>query len=692
MKQWVFDFETLKNLFLARFISTSSDETKVFIVHRLRNDYPKLIAFLGELIQQNGWLVDFNGEEFDMQLVCDMLQDLTLEGTRLIDEPDGDTIARVMAKMAAEHIERSRKKEYRLHSPRDFPIRHIDLMKMNHWDQKMVSLKWLQFATGWRNLQPMPIHHDTEIHTWEDIQIVDEYCINDVESTKFIMQKSKEQIHLRQSLTHKYGINLMNASEPRISKELFLHFLSEKLKISKKVLKQKRTPRDKVIAKDIILPYVSFKTPEFQAVHKWFSNLVIDYTVQLTKEEREKKYSFKTNLHGSDIKFALGGVHGARPGHYRINDEYFIATLDVKSYYPNLIIRNKWAPAHLPVKEFNELYEWFYEQRIAIPKSDPTNYVLKIILNATFGLSIDATSFLYDPELGMRVTLNGQLLLMMLFEELMLAIPAAIPLMQNTDGMEFAIPRKYKALYDQICAAWQEKTQLVLEFDEYAEMLIWDVNSYIAVFDWKKCKTVEEYQKVRKSNPHYRFKQIDDLMAYQATKCKGRFEWYEMEKGVVSVLHKNRSFLCIPKAVYFYFIHGIPVETYLSDIREIYDFIGAVRASGDWELWSYDLRDSRNKPKKMPSTVRYYMSRQGQKLVKINTQDERKLQVHAGKLLQLEVNKIPEHQNWADYQVDLEFYRNNIYKEISDLKGVKLSNIKPEKSKVYQQVELGLFN
>ena len=42
-------------------------------------------------------------------------------------------------------------------------------------------------------------------------------------------------------------------------------------------------------------------------------------------------------------------------------------------------------------------------------KSNPKNYVYKIILNSTYGLSNDQNSFLYDPQLTMRITINGQL-------------------------------------------------------------------------------------------------------------------------------------------------------------------------------------------------------------------------------------------------------------------------------------------
>mgnify|MGYP003352854103 CR=1 FL=1 len=39
----------------------------------------------------------------------------------------------------------------------------------------------------------------------------------------------------------------------------------------------------------------------------------------------------------------------------------------ITSFYPNLVIRNKWSPGHFPVNEFCDQYEWFFEERKLIP-------------------------------------------------------------------------------------------------------------------------------------------------------------------------------------------------------------------------------------------------------------------------------------------------------------------------------------
>ena len=65
---------------------------------------------------------------------------------------------------------------------------------------KRSSLKWIEYTMDWNNILDMPIEHDTEITTQEEIDMIIEYCINDVEATEEIYNKSKSLIALRLDL------------------------------------------------------------------------------------------------------------------------------------------------------------------------------------------------------------------------------------------------------------------------------------------------------------------------------------------------------------------------------------------------------------------------------------------------------------------------------------------------------------
>jgi len=651
MKHWVMDYETLINCFVAVFEHYKEEETKTFVVSRLRDDYEELLKFLHANKDNNEWHISFNGINFDSQITEFILR----EGSDILGF-DPERIAYILYLQAQETISRANNEEFPAYSERDLSIPQIDVYKLNHWDNnaKRSSLKWVQYSMDWYNIQEMPIHHSTLIETQEQLDTVVTYCINDVKSTKAILNLSKEQINLRKSLTNEYGINLYSASEPRISKELFLYFLSNKLGIRKYDLKQLRTNRETIVVKDIILPYIKFKRKEFNNILEKFNALEIN--------TKETKGGFKYSVTHKGVKtdYGLGGLHGAaKSGVYEAKDGMIIMTSDVTSFYPNLAIRNKWSPAHLSKEDFCDQYEWFFEERKKIPKKDPKNYVYKIILNSTYGLSNDENSFLYDPEFTMRITINGQLSLTMLYEMLSDGIPGSIPIMQNTDGLEMLIPASYKDKYFEICKQWEDMTMLQLEHDQYQKMILADVNNYIAVFNYKEVSK-EEWDNLKKKNPHHLFKEVSGKYLYAPTKCKGRFEFTDL------ALHKNKSFLIIPKAIYHYFVKDEMPEKFLQNNRQIFDYCGGVKAKGDWKFIQTCFIKGVRKDTVLQKIVRYYISNKGCKIIKRNVVDAREIQLESGKWMQTIMDRY-EDKTWAEYDINEEYYLDNIYKEINNV-------------------------
>jgi hypothetical protein len=650
MNHWIIDYETLVDCtVLCAQHYKDPEDLRVFVVSRLRNDIQKLYLFLVDNVLDDEFHISFNGIGFDNQITSFIMNRF---GIGIYDTMNGEHIA-------AEIYEEAQ----RIITEQDFKptwknnvINTIDLYKLNHWDNpaKKSSLKWIQYSMDWYNIQEMPIHHTTSITKQEQLDTIIQYCINDVKSTTKIYQLSKSQIALRKALTKEYDIDMFSASEPRISKLLFMHFLSKKTGINKYELNQLRTRRETIRIGDIILPYIKFKHPEFKSVLDKFKSIVLD--------TRNTKGGFKYSITHKGVKtdFGLGGVHGATsPGIYEAKDGMIIMTSDVTSFYPNLAIMNKWSPAHLPKEEFCEQYQWFFEERKKIPKKDPRNYVYKIILNSTYGLSNDENSFLYDPEFTMRITVNGQLCLTMLYEMLSTGIPGSIPIMQNTDGLEMMIPAHYKDKYLEICAEWEKLTKLSLEHDQYNKLILADVNNYIAVHKTKSCSK-EEWENLRSQSPHYIFTQDKDCYYYNATKCKGRFEFSDL------ALHKNKSFLIIPKAIYYYFVHDVLPEHYLRDNKNIFDYCAGVKAKGDWKFIETCIVGTEKISNELQKIVRYYVSNKGCKIVKRNTMDGREIQTESGRWQQKVFNEYVD-LPWSDYDLNEKYYIDRIYKEISNV-------------------------
>jgi hypothetical protein len=652
MDHWIMDYETLTNCFVGVFQHYKTKERKVFVLHDLQDDFTPLVNFLKANIKNKEWHISFNGLAFDAQISHYILDNEYLWMAHTACE-----IAHDIYLFAQKCINSRNNGEYLKYPEWKLQIQQIDLFKLNHWDNvsKKSSLKWIQFSMDWDNLLDMPIEHTERITTKEEIDIIIEYCINDVESTNEIYSRSKSQINIRKNLSSKYNVNLFSASEPRISKEIFMFYMAKKMKMSKQQFKKLRTERRYIQCKDIILPYIKFNSPEFNSLLHNLRSQKLDAT------NLKGQFNFSVNFSGVNTHFGLGGVHGAiDSGVYESDDEYIIMSSDVTSFYPNLVIRNKWSPKHFPQELFCPQYEWFFDERVKIPKSNPINYVLKIILNSTFGLSNDATSFFYDPEFCMRITINGQLTLMMLYEMIMEEIPGAISLMQNTDGIEIKIPRVYKDKYLEICKRWEDLTKLKLEHDTYSKMIIADVNSYMAIQDYIETD-INKWREIKDKNPHYLFKISGSSFMYAPVKLKGRFNFHDL------ALHKNKSKLVVPKALYQYFIHNVLPKDYIESNTNILDYCIAQKSRGDWVQTKRYVKEGVVIDIPIQKTNRYYIANNGYKIIKKNTIDDREIQLESGKWKQILFNKIEVKNKFSDYNINKNYYIQAVENEINNI-------------------------
>lgn len=353
-KIWIYDLETL-NIFTATFIDRDSDETRVFVLSNTRNDIPLLFKFLSEEVKG---LIGYNCITFDAQILEFLYRNPRATAEQI----------RVYATIITSNNDNRRPDvpEWRLRIP------HLDLFRALSLSvkAKRTGLKWCEYGMDLDNIEDMPSQGEGD--NWEEKVL--SYNLNDVIATKELYIRHKKDIELRIALTNREGINLMNSSEPDMSKKIFSKYLSRAMKIPESDLRSMSTNRLLVPVKDIILPYVEFKSDILNMVKKEFEKLEL---------YEADKPEFNIKFGGTDITYALGGIHGsAKNKIVESDDNYIIKSCDVASFYPNLAIRNKLHPEHIPQEVFCNLYESLYDERKIIPKSDPRNYILKITLNA----------------------------------------------------------------------------------------------------------------------------------------------------------------------------------------------------------------------------------------------------------------------------------------------------------------------
>jgi len=295
---WVMDYETMVDCFVAVYEDYKKDDTRVFVISNLRNDIVPLLEFLRDNLKYDQWHISYNGLNFDSQIT----QYILLNARELVYMQGGE-IADLLYMQAQDAIGRKEAGEFLEYSPKDLLIKQIDVFRLNHWDNKakLSSLKWIQYGMDWENIVDMPLHHTHSITTQEEQDMVVMYCINDVRSTKEIMNRSTELIRLRKTLSEEYKLDLYSASETKISKELFLMFLSKKTGIKKYELRQMRTIRERIVVRDILLSYISFKRPEFQQLHEAFKRLIV------YPDNTKGAFKHTVKYRGVNTDYALGG-------------------------------------------------------------------------------------------------------------------------------------------------------------------------------------------------------------------------------------------------------------------------------------------------------------------------------------------------------------------------------------------------
>jgi hypothetical protein len=118
-------------------------------------------------------------------------------------------------------------------------------------------------------------HHLSE----SEIKYLMSYNMNDVTTTMQLYERTLDVIKVREMYSEKYNIDLYSASEAKMARELLLHMISERMGCDKSVLRELRTPRGEIIAKDLIFDYVRLKSDTgLNDVYKAFNDLVISGT------------------------------------------------------------------------------------------------------------------------------------------------------------------------------------------------------------------------------------------------------------------------------------------------------------------------------------------------------------------------------------------------------------------------------
>lgn len=566
---WVYDIETFPNVFTIAFEHLYMPLRVAYEISDQVNDSDKVLQFCSSITLNGGRMFGFNNLGFDYPVVHALLKAKDVTAKTLYDK----AMAIIGGQKGFGDEENEKRFLYNV-KPSDRLVEQIDVFKIMHFDNrsKATSLKVLEFNMRSDNIEDLPFPVGTDL-TPEQIEVLKAYNAHDVSETKKFIHHVLPMIKFREELCQKYpGKDWMNFNDTKIGKEYFIMRLEESgvkcYDFGQSGRQPKQTKRPSIALNEAILPWIRFEDAEF--------NRVLDWLRQQTITETKGVFDDVTaTVNGFTFVFGLGGIHGSVESEVIEAEDEMIVDWDVTSMYPNIAIKNGFFPYHLGEK-FCEIYSDLFEQRKSYGKKTAENAMLKLALNGVYGDSNNKFSVFYDPLYTMATTLNGQLQLCLLAEQLM-KIPGLMMIQANTDGLTFKVAKHYRPTLDSISQWWQAVTKLNLEEAQYRTMAIADVNSYIGVY-------------------------LDG-----SVKRKGRYEW-DLE------WHQNAGALVVAKVAEKVLVDRAPIRETVENWPDIMDFMLRAKVPRSSKLMFEHPGVSQQQ---LQNTTRYYVAKGGGHLVKV---------------------------------------------------------------------------
>ena len=83
----------------------------------------------------------------------------------------------------------------------------------------------------------------------------------------------------------------------------------------------------------------------------------------------------------------------------------------------------------------------------------------------------------------------------------------------------------------------------------------------------------------------------------------------------------------IPKAIYQYFVNDVLPEDYLDQNKNILDYCIGGKSKGNWKQVARSIESGELSEVELQKINRYYISKEGVKIIKVNKNDNREIQL-----------------------------------------------------------------
>lgn len=250
----IVDIEVYRNFFCAVFKDYDTKEINIFEISERKNEYLELKEFISSIHTA----ISFNGNHYDhLILMCLMRENFEGQGYFFITNELKNLSDEIIE--YSDNFERFNKVKRKY--AYNFPYKSIDLFL--YWSKmlrisKKLSLKSIAVNMNWPRIQELPIEPHANIQL-DEMDLLIEYCINDVEVTEELARRKKTDINLRIEAKNKYGFDCLCWDGVKLGLNILLKRYCDKTGLSFNEVKELRTVRYSIDIGEIILPVIKFK-------------------------------------------------------------------------------------------------------------------------------------------------------------------------------------------------------------------------------------------------------------------------------------------------------------------------------------------------------------------------------------------------------------------------------------------------
>ena len=608
---FVYDIEVFPNFFSVSIKNTESGNIKNYQICQWQNDLGKIVQLF---LNKNIIWISYNGLHYDDPIINFLIINFSTLNRKSIWEVNA------AIKQLSDEIVNSKDNNFSSWSKYKYAhiFESLDLLAMRFSQKLRVSLKEMQVTMQYKNVEEYDGDFERPILK-EDIPQIVAYNINDVESTEELLKRSIQDIQLRLAIEEEFGINALNKDGVNLGMEIIKSKYLQATGFTWKDIRDLRSPCDSVCFKDIIFPFIEFKTPVLQNLLSDLKSLCVD--------PNDNSFERTFVLGGVKHTFGMGGIHSVNtPEIFEPSDDEILGDFDVNSMYPSIVCSQQLFPKHLgPI--FVQVYNQIRLDRLTAKKNGDKikNETYKLALNGLTGNLQSPYSWVYDPEMVLKIRINGQLMLLMLaeaFSELGCRI-----VQSNTDGTFILYKKKQQEAVLNACSEWEQKTGLTLEADYFERFYQYAINDYLGVK-----------------------KGWSDSHDPKFIKTKGLFiDKVSLGKGMAPMI--------VAEAINRYFIEGKDPKTTLKECKDILKFCTYQKVAKDFTV-EYNSKVVRH-------INRYYMSTNGARIIKYKLENGEKIRptnlcADSGVTLYNKFDNLSIEERHINYQ----YYLHEIYKII----------------------------